>query len=105
MFGGFLTGRRIDRSHELRVAEELLEHARMLTAHRAVHHGAVRSLGDGSRRPNPYRAVDDCQARAKELDIAGGLTDEVSDFKWVAHVHDIDTLHWLGWRRDVRADH
>ena len=48
---GVLASGFIDRAYELRVAEHILEHVSVFTAHRTVHHGGTCSLGYGSRRP------------------------------------------------------
>src|SRR5947208_8480141 len=75
----------------------------MLAADRTVHHRGARSLGDGPRRADPDRAVDDRHAGSETLDIAGGLADKVLDLEGVADVHDVDTLDSLGRRRNVES--
>src|SRR2546429_8131120 len=105
MLRGALAGDRIHRSHELRVAEEFLEHARVLTAYRTVYHGSARSLGYGSRRPDRYRAVDDRQTGAEKLDIAGSLADKGLDLERVADVPGVERLELLRWRVRLHFPH
>src|SRR5436309_14642342 len=99
MLRGALAGDRIDRSHELRVAEAFLEHAHVLTAYRTVYHVSARSLGYGSRRPDRYRAVDDRQTGAAKLPIAGSVADKVLALERVADVHAVYSFDSVacGW--------
>src|SRR2546428_4968116 len=101
MSRGLLSGCRIHPTHELRVVQELLEHARMLAAYGTMDNGCARSLGYCTRRPDCHRAVDNRQAGPEELDIAGGLADKIIDPERVTDMHDIDTAKSFGWRRKI----
>src|SRR5262245_32788242 len=97
VLGGALGGHRVERSHELLVAEQLLEHPGVLSSDRAMHYRGPGSLRDGARRADGHRGVDDRQRRAEELDVASRFADEVRDLERVADVHDVD-LRDVTWR-------
>src|SRR5579864_8411996 len=104
MLGGLFCGCGIDRSHKLGVELDLLQHANMLAAHRAIDHGSTGSLGNCARSPDSHCAVDDGQCRSEILDVARGLAGEILDLERVADMHHIDLVDPSD-RGDIHAEH
>src|SRR5579864_2358256 len=95
---------RIACAHEFGVLIELVQHANVLAAHRAMYDLGPSALCDGSRCSNGHCAVNDRQGRPEKFDIAGCFADEVLDLEGIADVQDIDPTDRLKRRRKVHTN-
>src|SRR5579872_7101149 len=94
----------IQRSYELRIDAELLQHPCVLAAHRAVRDRSSGSFGDDPRGPDRDCAVDDGQRRLKKPDVTCSLTDKILNGEWIADMEDIDRIGSRHSRRYVYSD-
>src|SRR5512144_3093622 len=104
MRGRQLGASRVDCPYKFSIFPQVLEHARVLAAHRAVHNGSTRSHRHGSRCPDRNRAVDNGHSGLETLDVARGFTYEILDLKRITHVQEICLPDWLDRRSKRNVD-
>jgi hypothetical protein len=75
---------------------KLIQHPRMLAAHRAVHDCGACALGNSPRSSDGHRAIDDGELRVETLDVASRLTYEVADLKGITNVKNRHVADFTG---------